>query len=304
MATGLTEDDLTGIAHDANHADDPHPYIAELVAIAEEGRVADEADASYALGLASDLTETYGDGDEAIALARRALEKGRGGRDEHWLRGRLADLLLRFGYDDEGMRELRGLRPQLSRDEMAAIYVTEALTENGRAELAQEWLTTALRTAVDVVERAQPGSAAEEAAQDIEYALAHKRRGVRRNLGLPADEMDREIDELDDDSPLPEMLFWPEAAFTQLIAAFPDRAEALGSTWDEHRTLIEQVLQEEGPTPVEIATPELLRANLAGEDVETVAAGPFLEWPPGRNDPCWCGSRAKYKKCCLPRTRG
>jgi hypothetical protein len=21
-------------------------------------------------------------------------------------------------------------------------------------------------------------------------------------------------------------------------------------------------------------------------------------WPPGRNDPCWCGSGRKYKKCC------
>jgi uncharacterized protein YchJ len=25
-------------------------------------------------------------------------------------------------------------------------------------------------------------------------------------------------------------------------------------------------------------------------------------WPPGRNEPCWCGSTTKYKKCCLPRT--
>ena len=28
-----------------------------------------------------------------------------------------------------------------------------------------------------------------------------------------------------------------------------------------------------------------------------------LPWPPGRNDPCWCGSGGKYKKCCLPRGR-
>jgi uncharacterized protein YecA (UPF0149 family) len=54
---------------------------------------------------------------------------------------------------------------------------------------------------------------------------------------------------------------------------------------------------------VEVATPELLAANLAGEDVDDVEPGPLLEWPPGRNDPCWCGSRTKYKKCCLPRPR-
>jgi tetratricopeptide (TPR) repeat protein len=303
VATKLTEDDLTGIAYDANRADDPHPYIAELVAIAEEGRLADASDASYALGLASDLTEEYGDGDEAIALARRALGKAQDSRDENWLRGRLADLLLRFGYDDEGMRELGGLRPQLTRDEMATHYVIDALTQNGRAELAEEWLTAALATAVDIVDRAETGSADEEEAHEIEYGLARRRRFVRRDLGLPSDDIDRDIDELEGEAPTPDLLFWPEAAFDQMLAAFPDRAEALGATWDEHRTWIEQILQEEGPMAVEIATPELLKANLAGENVETIDAGPFLEWPPGRNDPCWCGSRAKYKKCCLPRTR-
>jgi tetratricopeptide (TPR) repeat protein len=26
--------------------------------------------------------------------------------------------------------------------------------------------------------------------------------------------------------------------------------------------------------------------------------GELITWPPERNDPCWCGSGAKYKKCC------
>jgi tetratricopeptide (TPR) repeat protein len=31
----------------------------------------------------------------------------------------------------------------------------------------------------------------------------------------------------------------------------------------------------------------------------TAAGGPDLTaWPPGRNQPCWCGSGFKYKKCC------
>jgi tetratricopeptide (TPR) repeat protein len=303
VAAKLTEDDLTEIAHDAGRADDARPLITELVAAVEEGRLADEADASYAFGLASDLAEAYTNGEEAISLSARAIEKARDTSDEHWLRGRHADLLLRFGHEDDGMRELRALRPQLTRDEMATNYVIEALTENDRSELAEEWLTAALTTAADLVDRAEPGSDAKEEAYAIEYGLARCRRFVRRDLGLPADDVDRDIDELEDDSPAPEMLFWPEAAFDQMLAEFPDRATTLGSTWDEHRTWIEQVLQDEGPMPVEIATPELLQANLAGEDVEAIEAGPFLEWPPGRNDPCWCGSRVKYKKCCLPRTR-
>ncbi|MCD2197907.1 SEC-C domain-containing protein [Actinomycetospora endophytica] len=303
MATLLTEDDLTEITHDAIVADDPGPAIDTLLAVVDEGRLADEADRTYALGLAADLAEKRRDGDQAIALSRRSVTAAQGTDEENWTRGRHADLLLRFGHDDEGMREARALRHLLTRDEMAALYVTEALTENGRAELAEEWLTTALATAVDIVERAETGSTAREEAEEIEYALATKRRAVRRDLGLPPDEIDQEMDELEGDSPEPEMLFWPEAAFDQMLATFPDRAESLGATWEEHRMYVEQVLLEVGPMPVEVATPELLTATLEGEDVEAVASGPLLEWPPGRNDPCWCGSRTKYKKCCLPRTR-
>jgi tetratricopeptide (TPR) repeat protein len=28
--------------------------------------------------------------------------------------------------------------------------------------------------------------------------------------------------------------------------------------------------------------------------------GEVVPWPPGRNEPCWCGSGRKYKKCCGP----
>lgn len=31
-----------------------------------------------------------------------------------------------------------------------------------------------------------------------------------------------------------------------------------------------------------------------------LAAGDAGVWPPGRNEPCWCGSERKYKKCCGP----
>jgi uncharacterized protein YchJ len=30
----------------------------------------------------------------------------------------------------------------------------------------------------------------------------------------------------------------------------------------------------------------------------------FVEWPPERNAPCWCGSGQKYKRCCRPRSFG
>jgi tetratricopeptide (TPR) repeat protein len=301
VATPLTEDDLTEIAHEALGTDDPSRAIDELVDAVEQGRLADEADTSYAFGLAADLAEKGRDGERALALSRRAIDTAQNPREENWSRGRLADLLLRYGHEDEGMALLRELRPLLTRDDMASLYVTEALTENGRAELAVEWLTAAVTTAADIVERTDPGTEAAEEAAEIEYGLARRRRAIREDLGLPPDELDLALDELEDDAP--EMVFWPEVAFDQLIAAFPERADVLGSTWDEHRAQIERTLQEEGLLAVEVATPELLRATLADEDVVGIPTGPFLEWPPGRNDPCWCGSRAKYKKCCYPRAR-
>lgn len=38
------------------------------------------------------------------------------------------------------------------------------------------------------------------------------------------------------------------------------------------------------------------------DDLRTIVSrydqGTAVEWPPGRNQPCWCGSQTKYKKCC------
>jgi tetratricopeptide (TPR) repeat protein len=31
---------------------------------------------------------------------------------------------------------------------------------------------------------------------------------------------------------------------------------------------------------------------------EAAQGGRAIAWPPGRNEPCWCGSGAKYKRCC------
>jgi len=41
--------------------------------------------------------------------------------------------------------------------------------------------------------------------------------------------------------------------------------------------------------------PESARAGYAAE---CYRLGGGIDWPPGRNDPCWCGSGRKYKKCC------
>jgi tetratricopeptide (TPR) repeat protein len=43
--------------------------------------------------------------------------------------------------------------------------------------------------------------------------------------------------------------------------------------------------------------PEEARAAYA---MHLTGDGEVVPWPPGRNEPCWCGSGRKYKKCCGP----
>jgi tetratricopeptide (TPR) repeat protein len=43
--------------------------------------------------------------------------------------------------------------------------------------------------------------------------------------------------------------------------------------------------------------PEEARAAYAAHRTQK---GEVIAWPPGRNEPCWCGSGRKYKKCCGP----
>ncbi len=49
-------------------------------------------------------------------------------------------------------------------------------------------------------------------------------------------------------------------------------------------------------------TPEA-RAEFAAHLARTGDPG-VAPWPPGRNEPCWCGSGRKYKKCCAATSSG
>ncbi|MEO3782456.1 SEC-C metal-binding domain-containing protein [Actinocorallia sp. B10E7] len=49
-----------------------------------------------------------------------------------------------------------------------------------------------------------------------------------------------------------------------------------------------------GTDPLEIE--RQMRVDLSARIL--TPEGELIPWPPERNDPCWCGSGAKYKKCC------
>jgi hypothetical protein len=72
-----------------------------------------------------------------------------------------------------------------------------------------------------------------------------------------------------------------EAGMTRL-SVVPVRA-------DEFRPWVAENAPEE-PDPSQLRAQ--YAADVARDSSRTVT------WPPGRNDPCWCGSGRKYKKCC------
>jgi hypothetical protein len=119
----------------------------------------------------------------------------------------------------------------------------------------------------------------------------------------------------------PSIMVWPQAEFERLLARWPALAESHRQNWDGYRAMLETAfagLWEIGPNHLVLVRGSVEGLASFADDrdadptdravidsyAESLAPGPLaLTWPPGRNDPCWCGSPQKYKKCCLPRSR-
>src|SRR5262249_44698245 len=190
---------LNYIGQAAFSVDDPGAVAAELVEAVEQGRVADGADSGYALLLAAEIGERTGDLAGALELAERAgaAYPAAGGTECGFPRAYQAELLLRMGREEEAMTQLAALRPLLGRDPGAACYVSQALEAGGRAELAVQWLTAAIETALQA--RASPAGRPEAAyaqAAAVGYMLAQQRHRLRRELGWPHDNYDDRADRL------------------------------------------------------------------------------------------------------------
>jgi hypothetical protein len=202
----------------------------------------------------------------------------------------------------------------------------------GRAEIAEQWLSAALETAVGRLSSRRSGPGDGQAS--VVYALAQQRHRLRRDLDLPHDEHDDLADHLqdvvygaagtDDDEDEYEgtaVLFWPRVEFDQVLRRWPVLAEAYGHSWDAHRARLQRGLQlwaESGRTGLALlagSADELAgyAARRGGDPTDPEVRQGYAQhledhpretlWPPGRNEVCWCGSGLKYKKCCLPRSR-
>lgn len=158
-----------------------------MVAAVDQRRVSDEADTGYALMLAAELSERAGDLPSAAALAGRAAEVSRlWGDPDIYPRGFRAEVLMRLGRTEEAMAELTSMRPLLTEDPDAASQVSCALEAGGHAEIAEQWLTDALRTALRHQREVGPSN---ERAAAVVVALTQRRHELRRDRGLPHDEV-------------------------------------------------------------------------------------------------------------------
>jgi tetratricopeptide (TPR) repeat protein len=332
--TDLTSADLSDIRQSALGAADPLGVAADLAHAADDGRLADPDDAGYALALAAEIAESRSKLDAALGYVDRAIE-AYGTRDDGQAAGARAlraRILFRSGRDDDAMAELDPLRPLLTQHPDAPAFIGAALTAGRRDRVAEQWLTEAVKAALD--ERAEAGSTTAEpvSAEDagLLFFLLQQRHRTRHALGLSHDAHDNLADRLETRlanataqaavEPADDLLFWPRAEFDRLLAQWPALSAAYGEDFDDHRARLErELVRLAGIGRIGLSLLPGTTAGLtefAGADGDPAdplvrdgyarqldAGSEQISWPPERNEACWCGSGTKYKKCCLPRSR-
>lgn len=347
----LTSADLDRLGQASFDHEQPDALAAEIVTAVEQGRIADQADTGYALLLAAEITERAADATTdtsrtaaavgaALGLSERAITAYHLHTDPDYgyPRAFRAGLLFRAGREDDAMAELTALRPLLCEDDDAVCYISDVLQQHGRTALAEQWLSTALTTALRrrhtlATPHARTDPAYEQAAT-VAFTLAQQRYRLRRELDLAHDDHDELAERLatalleelhpdphTHDHPPIAVLFWPQEQFNNLLERWPRLTQEYGHNWDEHRTHVQRrmtMYSESGRTHLatlagntdELATyasrtnTDPTHPNTRERYAQHLVKHPReTPWPPHRNQPCWCGSSTKYKKCCLPRTR-
>lgn len=286
----LSRDDLDALSDHAADADEPSAVAAQLEAAS--GRLANPTDAAYAYLLAAEIHERADDLPQALTLVERALTvRGAAAHDLRQARSYRAQLLLQLGREDEA-----------APDE----YET-----GGAYEAGEEY------------------EAGEGYGDGQEYADAAGEFDRAPDLGRDADldlgdfDPERYGPYLDPEgSPEADalLLVWSREAYEQVEQRWPEVLEPTGAdSWDDYRRYcqvlitgwsrrgrslalvtgdadgFEEWLAEQGADPY--------YANLVGlaqgYGRYLAEEGDPVEMPPGRDDPCWCGSGKAYAGCCM-----
>jgi len=273
--------------------------------------------------------------DDAIDAMRQAMAAGWDGQlDDHpSAQALIADLLLRAGRTDEADEAW----PQAQRENPHDPWLHQtagcAHADVGLHANALRWPTTGLELALtagedgDMIwlltsERAQALDALGHAPDDLQLRAEElvDRQEQEEQARIDAFHRDRATNQPVAPRRASIGLAWfPPSEYEQALATWPSFAEDY----------------EHGPYAAYCARLELLLRNLKAQGVPRLALTPIaiddylawcteddrdpeqsdsrasyatelLEhgdtikpWPPQRNEPCWCGTGRKYKKCCL-----
>lgn len=283
------------------------PGLEEAAAALDELAPSNDLPAQVLGDCYDDLAAAAADDDEhalAARLQRRALQLGC--RDPSLAREMLGWYLLKDGSMLDGEAEFAALRAERPDDVHLMITLGLARSDAGMYDAA----LAALDEAVALAKR-------RGFADELDRARI-ERRAEREHVGLPLDEDDRL-------TPLPrplidERIVWTLAWFApdqhaDALARWPSLGEDLADPTAYNRRMedhLRRLHRETGrrPSIAPLDVDELADwASRAGLDPDTGSArsrfaaelarsGRALAWPPGRNDPCWCRSGRKYKRCC------
>jgi hypothetical protein len=257
------------------------------------------------------------------ARARSCYERAVQDGGPTWIdpRAQLLGVLFELGEEprteallDELRRDVRDGRARGPVHE----FVGETLELNGRPDQALRWFQSGLTRA-----------------QGDDDGCLNGRYRVRRALALPHDRYDAVCEERRRDaladleaetrvlsdrrtgkrSARLTLLYWPAEQLDRLLARWPAMGEDYGADGTAHRATVERHLRElaaEGAV-VTVGTGSVEEyvefaertdrdpadsATRAGYAAHLGFLGSTVAWPPGRNEPCWCASGLKYKKCC------
>ena len=289
------------------------PYVAASTVVDAErelDRLVDRKDElPVAIGdLYDDLAGQAADDDQyelAARLQQKAIDFGCS--QEFVAREMLGWYLLKAGAIADGEAVFSELCAQRPDDPHVRITLGHARSDAGLQDEALQAFDEALATAK------RCGTP-----DDLDHARV-ERKAEREHVGLDPDDDDKLAPApkpLTGQRPLAWALAWfPPDQRDAALQHWPDLAEDLKDL-DSYARRLESHLRDldrslgQHPAVAPIDVDEFISWTTAeGHDpgsgrarsvyaAELHRTGRAIAWPPGRNDPCWCRSGRKYKRCC------
>jgi tetratricopeptide (TPR) repeat protein len=276
-----------------------------------------------------------GERDRAVAIWRDLIAEG--GDDGDYARIDFVEYLFGMGQEEDARAELAALKATHRTSDAGWELAAELLEERGELTEALVWYTMATErfTTADIailgedtgwsslpgvlVRRRRELRSGMGLAPDETDQLVPSEEEIQDLFRRPFQSPDEPMDTVRANRGAPtetRMLFWPRSEFEAARERWPNALDQGVSQAQYYRDLEAKLnaLASLGTRRV-VAVPCSIESfamhiDATGEHpLESSAArrdyldarcseGHYLPWPPPRNQPCWCGSGTKYKKCC------